>query len=513
MIARTRPTGAPERIGAIDVGSNSIRLLVADWDPRAGLSVVDEVKDQPRLAQGLAATGRLDDAAIQRALAALDRMRAIAASRGVHRLAAVATAAVREAENGEEFARKAEDRLGIPLQIIDAETEARLSYRSVAHHFRLEHSRTIVADIGGGSLELIGAVRGVLELAQSLPLGAVRLTEMHLPGKRRARKEITRLRKKARRQLKAAADWRDWRSAQVVGSGGSFTNLGRIAAARRGLPTTMVHGSHVTTAEVEHLLDWLGSMTPDQRRRVPGLNPQRADIILAGLAVTAELLDLMDAPELVVSAFGLREGVLLEMVGQEPPSAEDPMRLAREFAERCQCDMRHVEQVRRLALQLFDRIGPALGAAREERPLLEAAALLHDVGQLVSYRKRHRHSYDLITHADRLSLSARERPLVALVARFHRKEEPGRKIAEFAAQPYEDRAIVRRLAAILRVADGLDRGYTSVVDRVRTRLTDDRLRIALVPRAPNADLSLERWGAERRTGLLARLLKREVVIA
>lgn len=513
MIARSRPAGAPERLGAIDVGSNSIRLLVADWDPRAGLSVVDEVKDQPRLAQGLVTTGRLDEAAVERALAALDRMGAVARSRGVHRLVAVATSAVREAENGEEFARLARARLGVPLRIIDADTEARLSYRSVAHHFRLEHARTMVADIGGGSLELVGAVRGVLELAQSLPLGAVRLTEKHLTGRRKTRKEIQSLRRKVRRQLKRAADWRQWRGAQVVGSGGSFTNLGRIAAARRGLPTTTIHGVHVTTAEVEHLLDWLGTLSPEGRRQVPGLNPQRADIILAGLAVTAELLDLLDAPELVVSAFGLREGVLLEMVGQDAPPPEDPMRLAREFAERCQCDMRHVEQVRRLALQLFDRLGPALGASREERPLLEAAALLHDVGQLVSYRKRHRHSHDLIMHADRLSLSARERPLVALVARFHRKEEPSRKVPEYASLQYEDRAVVRRLAALLRVADGLDRGYTSVVDRVRTRLTTDRLRITLSPRTPDADLSLERWGAERRTRLLARLLRREVLIA
>ena len=501
-----------ERFGAIDVGSNSIRLLVADWDPRAGITVVDEVKDQPRLGQGLATTGRLDDAAIDRALAALERMRDVAQRRGVNRLKAVATAAVREAENGEAFAHLVQTRLGIPLEIIDAETEARLSYRSVAHHFRLDQVRTIVADIGGGSLELIGAVRGVLELTRSLPLGAVRLTELHLPGKKSTRKEVAALRKKVRRRLKRAGGWREWRGAQVVGSGGSFTNLGRIAAARRGLSVTAVHGTHVTTAEVEHLLEWLGSMTPEQRRQVPGLNPQRADIILAGLAVTAELIEKLDVPELIVSAYGLREGLLLEMIGVDIPPQDDPMRLAREFAERCQCDMRHIEQVRRLALQLFDRLAGPLGATPDERPMLEAAAVLHDVGQLVSYRKRHLHSHELIMHADRLSLSARERPLVAMVAKYHRKETPGRKDPEFAALGDAERATVRRLAAILRIADGLDRGYTSVVEKAQTRLTDTRLRVALVPRTTGADLSLECWGAQRRTDLLARLLGREVVI-
>ena len=512
MIVQQQPQPRPERLGAIDVGSNSIRLLVADWDPRSGISVVDEVKDQPRLAQGLAGTGRLDPEAMGRALDALQRMTAVARRRGVSRLAAVATAAVREAENGEDFVRQVQSRLGIPLTIIDPETEARLSYRSVAHHFRLDSQRTIIADIGGGSLEVIGSVRGVLDLTLSLPFGAVRLTELYLEDRKNTRRAITRLRRKIRKQLRKAAPWKTWRGAQVVGSGGSFTNLGRMAAARRGHDTTSVHGSHVTTAEVEHLLDWLSSMSSADRGQVPGLNPQRADIILAGLAVTAELLGQLDAPELAVSAYGLREGLLLEMIGVLHEPVDDPTRLAREFAERCQCDMRHVEQVRRLALQLFDRLAEPLGASPAERPLLETAAILHDVGQLVSYRKRHRHSYELITHAERLGLSARERPVVALVARFHRKEPPTRRHPELAPLSDHDRRVVKRLAAMLRIADGLDRGYTSVVQRLRFRLTRDRLRIGLVPRNRRSDLSLECWGAERRVDLMEKLLDREVHI-
>lgn len=508
--AAVRSRARRERLGAIDVGSNSIRLLVADWDPAAGLTVVDEVKDQPRLARGLAATGRLDDAAVGRALAALERMRGVADRRGVRRLAAVATSAVREAENGEAFVHRVQTELGIPLRVIDPETEARLSYRSVAHHFALDTQRTVVADIGGGSLEIIGAVRGVLDLTLSLPFGAVRLTETALAGRKNTRKAVVRLRRRVEKRLRRATAWKPWRGAQVVGSGGSFTNLARISAARRGLEISSVHGLHVTTAEVEHLLDWLAAMRPEQRRQVPGLNPERADIILAGLAVTAELLERLDSPELVVSAFGLREGLLLEMIGAGLPERRDPTRLAREFAQRCQSDMRHVEQVRVLALQLFDRLAEPLGATPEERHLLETAAILHDVGQLMSYRKRHRYSMDMILHAERLSLSPQERLVVALVARFHRKEAPSRGVAEFAALAGAERQVVRRLAAILRVADGLDRGYGSVVAKVRLRLTGERLSIGLVAATPGADLSLERWGARRRTDLLAKLLRRDV---
>ncbi|HEU5170523.1 MAG TPA: Ppx/GppA phosphatase family protein [Gemmatimonadales bacterium] len=502
-----------ERLAAIDVGSNSIRLLVAEYDPASGLSIIDEVKDQPRLAQGLASTGRLDDAAIARALATLAMMREVCRRRGVRRIAAVATAAVREAANGAEFVRLVREELEIPLRIIDPETEAALSYRSVAHHFRLAGARTLVADIGGGSLELIGAVDGLVELTLSLPLGAVRLTELHLPGRKEARREVAQLRSQVRKQLRKALRQREWTAAAVIGSGGTFTTLGRMAIARRGLsiPET-IHGVSVATGEVETLLEWLTEKTPEQRRLVAGLSPQRADIIVAGLAVTAELLSLTDGRSITVSAFGLREGLLLDMVGEHQAPAADPLRLMREFVERCQCDRRHVEHVRQLALQLFAQLAPALGADSPEQPLLEAAALLHDVGQLVSYRKHHRHSYQLIMHAERLNLSARDRLLVALMSRYHRKKGPSPKHPEFAALDPEDQEIVRRMSALLRVADGLDRGHTASVERVGVSLTAGEVLIELAPRMVGADLSLECWGADRKSDVLRKALGREVVI-
>lgn len=503
-----------ERLGAIDVGSNSIRLVVAEWDPATGLEIIDEVKDQPRLATGVARTGHLDADAMERAFAALRRMVGVAERRGVTRLVAVATSAMREAANGPAFAERIRRELGLVLEIIDEEREARLSWRSVAHHFALEHSRTLVADIGGGSLELIGAVDGMVELAVSLPLGAVRLTEEFLPGKRETWREVAALRKHVRGVLKKAVAWRDWPQATLIGSGGSFTNLGRMAAARRGLPTDPIHGTTVATGEVEALLEWLSTRTAAERATTPGLNPQRADIILAGLAVTAELQALMAGRELTVSAYGLREGLLLEMVGASAaPTATDPMRLVREFVDRCRCDRAHVEHVRVLALSLFDQLADALGCAPEERQLLEAAALVHDVGQLVSYRRHHRHSYQLIMHAERLGLGLRDRTLVALVSRYHRKSGPKRKHEEFAALREDDQAIVRRLSGLLRVADGLDRGHVAGVDRVTATLLEDRCVVRAHPRAGIRDLSLEIWGAERKVDVLAKALGREVVIA
>jgi exopolyphosphatase / guanosine-5'-triphosphate,3'-diphosphate pyrophosphatase len=512
-----QPASAPagrERIAAIDVGSNSVRLLVAEYDPASGLTTVDELKDQPRLARGLAATGCLDDDAMARAMETLRRMRDVCQRRGVHRIAAVATAAVREAENGPWFVRRVRQELDIPLRIIDAETEAALSYRSVAHHFPLAGERALVADIGGGSLELIGAVDGLVELTLSLPLGAVRLTELYLPGDRPPYKEVAAVRPLIRKHIKRELPWREWAGATVIGSGGTFTTLGRIVQARRGLsPADPVHGVEVTAAEVEQLIDWLASRSSEQRRQVPGLNPARADIILAGLAVTAELLDWIRGRSLTVSAFGLREGLLLEMAGAEEPLARDPLRLFREFAERCQSDRRHVEHVRELALQLFDQLGDQLGCAPEERLLLEAAGLLHDVGQLVSYRKHHKHSYQLITHAERLGLAPRDRELVALISRYHRRSGPRRKHPEFAALSAADQAVVRRLSGILRVADGLDRGHSASVKQVEVELAAEALRLRLTAADPGSDLGLECWGGSRKADVLAKLLRRDVEIS
>jgi exopolyphosphatase/guanosine-5'-triphosphate,3'-diphosphate pyrophosphatase len=501
-----------ERLGAIDVGSNSIRLLVAEFDPQSGIKVVDEVKDQPRLASGMAESKRLDEFAMARAIQALARMREVAERRGVRRLVAVATSAVREAENGKTFVDRVRREVGIPLKIIDTETEAALSGRSVAHHFPLATGRALVADIGGGSLELIGAINGLIELNRSLPLGAVRLTEKYLfEGKSRTR-EVERLRAKVHKQLKKVGRWREWSNAMVVGSGGTFTNLARMVLARRGHGTEAAHGEIIKTAEVEQLLEWLCSLSVERRRSVEGLNPQRADIILAGLAVTAELLKLVEARNLTVSAFGLREGLLLDMIGESAPSTADPLRAMREFVDRCQVDRRHVEQVRVLALTLFDRLAESLDADPAERPLLEAAALLHDVGQVVSYRKHHLHSFQLILNAERLNFTSRDRYLVALISRYHRRKGPSRKHDEFARLASDERAIVRRLAGILRIADGLDRGHTSAVERVTTRLTGDKLTIRAVPKHRGADLELECWGATRKANVLASVLGREVLV-
>jgi exopolyphosphatase / guanosine-5'-triphosphate,3'-diphosphate pyrophosphatase len=295
------------RVAAIDVGSNTILLTIAEADPDHGLSIVEEAEGQPRLGAGLGQSGRLQEDAIQRALQALTRMRDACRRLDVRRTGAVATAAVREAANGGEFVQRVRE-LDIPLRVISPEAEAALSYRSAAYRFGRE-GRMLVADIGGGSLELIGAAGGTVALTLSLPLGAVRLTELRISKEQ--------LRSHIQRDLVAAISGDQWRGARVIGSGGTFATVASMALARRGENSDGIHGLTIGGDEVQQLLEMVAEMSLEELRQVPGLRPERADIIGAGLAVVVELLSAVHADSVTVSAFGLRDGLLLEMMGME----------------------------------------------------------------------------------------------------------------------------------------------------------------------------------------------------
>jgi exopolyphosphatase/guanosine-5'-triphosphate,3'-diphosphate pyrophosphatase len=403
----------------------------------------------------------------------------------------------------------------VPLEVIDGETEARLAFLSVREHFAVVRGRQVVMDIGGGSLELVLAAAGLVDQAVSLPFGAVRLTEQYLAGASRPEAGLRRLRSVVRRRLRSQVPARKWTGARIFGSGGTFTNVARIHAARgRGSVPPSVHGTTVTLAEIQRVLEWLAGMSVDERRRVPGLNAERADIIPAGLAVAAEVLEHFAAQQLTVSAFGLREGLLLHLARPQPSGDEGPKRLRalRRFADRCRSDRRHVEQVLRLSQRLFEVLGKHLGCTPEDRELLEAAALLHDVGALVSYKGHHKHSYHHIAHDEELPHDPVQRLLVAVVSRYHPKAPPSKKHPEFAALKPEERARVRRVAAILRVADGLDRGHVTAVEAIRVRMLPGRLLLDVAPRLASTDLKLELWGAQRKADLLEGLLDREVVV-
>jgi exopolyphosphatase/guanosine-5'-triphosphate,3'-diphosphate pyrophosphatase len=495
------------RIAAIDIGSNSIRQIIADVSPAGAIRVVDEMKAAPRLGAGLAESGVLGDEPMRLALEALGRMATLARQLGAKRIEAVATSAVRDAANGEAFLALVREETGLRVRALVGEEEARLSYRSAIAHFDFGVGRSVVMDIGGGSLELALSAEGLLDGLLSLPLGALRLTEQFLPPPIR-RKDVRRLRRHVRDCVRAELPARDWRGSQLIGSGGTFTNLAGIHLAQQGIQTARtVHGARVPRVELEHLLDQLQEMTHAERAAVPGLNPARADIIVAGLAVAAEVMARIEARELVVSDYGIREGLLLE-TARIAPTVADPgearERSVRELAERSHYEEPHARNVQLLALQLFDALGDRLGCEPGDRQILSDAALLHDIGYHINYDKHHKHSYHLILHADLLGMTPAEQVAVANLARYHRGAPPKKKHRNFGPLDRSLRARIKRLSAILRVADGFDRGHVGAVERVRVRWSERALRLTPVVRA-GASPRLELWGASRKSELLSEL--------
>jgi exopolyphosphatase/guanosine-5'-triphosphate,3'-diphosphate pyrophosphatase len=503
--AASRRGAAGTRIAAIDIGSNSIRQLIADVSAEGAITVVDEMKAAPRLGAGLDATGELAEASIRRAIDALASMATLARQVGAQRIEVVATSAVRDASNADQFLARVKQETGLAVRVLSGNEEALLSFRSAMAHFDIGVGRTAVVDIGGGSLEVALSAGGILDQLMSLPLGAVRLTEAFL-AKGTTPRAVKKLRREVREQLRAIPV-RDWRGVRVIGSGGTFTNLAGMVLARQGLSIARtVHGTTIARSEVKHVLAELVEMSDEERRTVPGLNAGRADIIVAGLAVLAELLSRLEAREVLVSRYGIREGLLLE-VARVTPAAADPgearERSIREFAERCQLEWPHAEQVRRLALRLFDQIGARLGCTPEDRLTLADAALVHDIGYHINYERHHKHSYHLVMHAELLGLSPEEQIVIANVARYHRGAVPKRRQGNFGALDKTLRRRIRRLAAILRIADGLDRGHVGAVKDVRVRWLKRALRISPVPARANR-MRLELLGAHNKSGMLAK---------
>lgn len=511
----SRQAKGDERISAIDIGSNSIRQIIADVSLSGQIRVVDELKAAPRLGAGLDRTGKLSAVAIQNALTALGRMAALARQLGAKRSHVVATSAVRDADNGKLFLDLVREETGLKVQIVNGDDEARLSFRSALAHFDLGVGRAVIMDIGGGSLELVLSADGLIERLISLPLGAIRMSEEFLV-KGTGAKQMRKLRKYVRRELADHLSAKLWHGARIISSGGTFTNLAGIYLARAGMESARtIHGTVVPRVDLEHIVNVLADMSPSERQGVPGLNAARSDIIVAGLAVAAEVLARLESRELEVSAYGIREGILLE-AARVTPTVADPgdarERSVVDLATRTHYEEPHSKRVQQLALNLFDAIGERLGCVSDDRQLLGDAALLHDIGYHINYDKHHKHTYHLIQHAELLGMTPAEQVIVANVARYHRGSVPKKKHPNFGALDPLMRERILRLAAILRVADGFDRGHVGAVASIKVRWTQRALRLTAVANPKALNMRLDLWGAARKSGLLSEVAEMRVEI-
>jgi exopolyphosphatase/guanosine-5'-triphosphate,3'-diphosphate pyrophosphatase len=509
-------------LAAIDIGTNSFHMVVARVGTDIGeagagaFEVIAREKEMVRLGSSSGDMKLLAPEAIERGVAALARMARIAAIHDAE-VHAVATSAVREARNAEEFLTRARVEAGVEVDVISGVEEARLIHLGVLQAVPVYDERMVLIDIGGGSTEVLVGERGDTLTAGSVKLGAIRLTRRFFRGESLHPGAVDSCRRHIRSALAPLA-----REVERVGfetavaSSGTAEAVVAMVHARRDagpVPRTF-NNARVTRDEVASVVDELARVrTLSERRQLPGIDDTRADIMLGGALILDETMAVLGIDELVFSDYALREGALLDALSRRRGATLHHLRDLRrrsvvQLAVAMDDEPEHSARTALLALELFDGTARWHGLDDTWRELLEAAALLANVGQAVSHSEHHKHSYYVIRHSDRLAgFTDHEIELIALVARYHRKSAPKAKHAEFAKLRPEDQDAVTALAAILRVGIALDRSHAGPVDAVQVISANGSgpLRV-LVSGRPGADLSLELHTAMERKDLLEQVL-------
>ena len=507
-------------LAAIDVGTNSVHMVIARPRPGGSPEVLARERMPVRLGAGGEDMTLLLPDAIERAVAALAECRLIADAHDAD-VVAVATSAVREAENQGVFLRRVRNEAHITVEVISGMEEARLIHLGAMSAVPIAGRPHLVIDIGGGSTELIVGSHTPAALARSLKLGHIRLTDRFFGGGVIADGAVKACQRHIRSFVAPAA--REARSAGfevAVGCSGTIAALAWLCAARRGEALRTVANATIERSDLNNVVDDLiARPRPEDRADVPGLDAARRDVIVAGAVLLQQLFKALEIDSLIVSPGALREGLLLDRFNRRDRSRDDGLHhlsdlrrssvlaLARSHHE----DLIHAEHATDLALELFDETAPAHGLGFDDSELLEAAGLLHNIGRFVAHSSHHKHSYYLIRHSERLAgFTEGDLELIAQVARYHRKREPVSSHREFTALSKPDRRRVRILAGLLRVGIALDRTYRRTVARVHACVCEDSVTID-VEVSGGADVDIELFTARRNAGLLAEALGRAIV--
>jgi exopolyphosphatase/guanosine-5'-triphosphate,3'-diphosphate pyrophosphatase len=501
------------RAAVIDMGSNSFRLVVYGYEPGRVWQHVDEIREAVRVGQGMGDEGKLKLEPMERAVSTAKVFGAFCRAAAIDEVTTVATSAIRSASNGEQLLDRIREESGLEPRLIDEAEEARYGYLAIANSTTLEDGFGI--DIGGGSVQAMRLEGRRMVASDSWQLGAVRVSEAFLPGDEAGAKAL----KALRRHVKAEVESADWFAPEegaprAVGIGGTIRNLASAAERRAGLPDTDAQGYLLTRDALEELIEELASLPPQKRARVPGIKPDRGDVILGGAVVLAALMDQAGVGALEATDAGLREGVFFErfLEGADPPLFPDVRGASvMNLAHRYQQDLHHPRHVARLSLEILDGLAEAglVEAGADDRELLWAAGMLHDIGTAVDYDDHHKHSRYLILNARLPGFTPRELYLIALIARYHRKGDPDvSELGKLAQKDDERRLAV--LAGTIRLAEQLERSRDQSVTAVHVSAENGSVR--LDPEAP-ADASVAIWSARRNADLLERALDRSVEVA
>ena len=484
-----------QRVAIIDMGSNSWRLIVVEYVRHLSFKITDEVRETVRLSEGMGGSDVMTQDAMERAARVMRIYAAFCESLGITDIIAVGTSAIRDAHNRAYFLKRVLSESHIPVRVLSGEEEAFYAYLAAVNSTTLTNG--FVLDLGGGSLEIVRVDNRHLTHATSLPLGAVRVTEAWLASDPATPKELRRLQAHLREQFEAIPWFRMEPGMRLIGEGGTLRLVGRLVQKQISYPFDTLHGYDVSTAGVARIRDQLGTLSVAEREMLAGMKSDRADISLGGAAVVAEALSVCGAGGMTISSQGLREGLFYErfLFGSGDPIFENVRQATvLNLAHLYRFQEKHAEHIAHLTLSMFDQLpkdqhlsGP------EERELLWAASMLHDIGVSVDYHDHHKHSAYLILNAGLPGYTHREIALIALMARYHRKGRP--MLDEFARlmRPDDDRRLTQ-LCALLRLAEQMDRSRDGVVKDVTLKFEDERVLMEVCFRG---DEQVAVWALER----------------
>jgi exopolyphosphatase/guanosine-5'-triphosphate,3'-diphosphate pyrophosphatase len=496
-------------------------MVVVEVTDTLSFKILSSDKDLTQLGSGALVDHRLPKRAMAHTLEVLRRYQRIARGQDCDVILAYATSAVRESLNGGDFVLMAKRQLGLPIQVISAQEEAHLIYLAVRQAIDLSARPTgsgpsLIVDIGGGSCELIVGNNSRPLMLESFKLGASRLTQQFVHSDPLSRRDRDALEKHIRNTLKdTLAIVRAHQVRRVIGTSGTMENLAAMCVMQHGADVARHRLlTRMTRNDFEEIYKRLIRSKLSDRRKMPGLDPGRAEQITSGAMVVAHLFDKLDMDEIDVCDRALREGMIIDYMQTHWPKVKlsvqirDPRRRSViELGRRCNFDEKHALQVARLALALFDglqymhKLGPA------ERELLEYAALLHDVGWHIGHSSHHKHSLYLIKNGDLEGFSPHELDIIANAARYHRKSMPKKSHPDYMALDDGARKLVWKLASFVRIADALDRGHFGNVLALRTILRKKSVSIVV---ETAADPALELWAARLKGDMFMRTFARDL---
>ena len=493
---------APEtyRVAAIDVGSNAIRYVTAEISSTGAYREIESERLAVRLGKDVfTRERRLTKETMDAGVAALARIRRRIDDQGIAHYRAVATSAVRESRNGGAFVERVRRESGIHLETISGSEEARLVWIAVRSRVDLGAYRWFTMDLGGGSVEISVVDKDGILWSESHTLGSVRLLqafqENRAPGSGNDYHELL---ERYVHVLKIPSDVRDWAPAGAIATGGNIDAL----AALVGAPRDQAGVARLALDDLRKVTRRLSDLTYEQRIAKLGLREDRADVILPAAVVYERVATIAGAKELLVPGVGVKEGLVLDLVDDLWHHAEHSDRREHEIraaaitlGRRFQFDEAHGTQVAKLSLALFDQLQDLHGLGEKERNLVLAGAILHDIGQFLSYGRHHKHSMYLIENSELPEVSPRDIHLIALLARYHRRAEPRTGHPEFDDLPADDQDTVRKLSALLRVADALDREHTTRIESLRVRETEGGVALHLATRGTPV---LEQWALRKK---------------